>query len=216
MKLSYPTLYIFNNVLFPDTVISLSIKDDTSKNLLFDSYNEDGPIIFYYPGEKARPIATLGKVLSIEENGAELSVLIMGIKRVRLIKQEQKKPLSFYQAELYDDFHELVTPFHSQVTRLKNILSHWALTHIDDSKEVHLFLKQNNTPERIIHSLCVYFLKDLELKELFLESRSLCDKINLMNSLLKGNEPIGEDEFVSYGIKIFAELAGPPLTSKAS
>ena len=207
MKHSFPTLYLFNNVFFPHTVIPLTVSDGVSKAVLLECFEQDQHLAFYHPSLRAKKIGTVGKILFLEHNADQsMSVLVQGILRVQLVTQEQHIPYPVFQVDDYFDNSDNVIIMENSLERLHDVLSGWLQRHISSNKERERFMKEMNTPLRLINNLCMLVIKDVELKEIFLDSISLPDRIRMMDALLRGETPEGEDMGMSEAIKSFERL----------
>ena len=100
MKQSFPTLYLFNNVFFPQTVIPLTVSDGTSKQVLIECFEQNQQILFYHPSSRAKRIGTTGRILLLEYNDDKsMTVLVQGVSRVQLFTQEQHLPFPIFETE---------------------------------------------------------------------------------------------------------------------
>jgi Lon protease-like protein len=99
-----PTLYLFDNVFFPNTIVPLNIFDAPSKNLIMHCYEHNEPLALWFQGEHVKPIASMGKILSVEKkDDGNLKVLLQGIGRVNLEKIIQHIPYPIYRAKFFQD-----------------------------------------------------------------------------------------------------------------
>lgn len=207
MKQSYPTLYLFNNVFFPQTVIPLTVSDGISKEVLLECHEQNQALLFYHPSSRTKRVGTIGRVLLLEHNDDKsMTVLVQGISRAELLVQEQHIPFPVFQVEDYFDNDEVATVLDDSIERLHEILSSWLQRHITSTKERSRFLKEMNSPQRLVNNLCLLVIKDVELKEIFLSSVSLPDRIRLMDAVLRGKSPEIEDTEMSEAIKNFERL----------
>lgn len=207
MKQSFPTLYLFNNVFFPQTVIPLTVSDGISKEVLMECYEQNQRLLFYHPSLRPKRVGTVGRILLLEHNeDLSMTVLVQGISRVQLLTQEQHLPFPIFETEDYFDIEETATVLDDSIERLHQVLSSWLLRHITSTKERARFLKEMNSPHRLVNNLCLLVIKDVELKEIFLSSLSLPERIRLMDALLRGKSPETEDKEVSEAIKRFESL----------
>jgi Lon protease-like protein len=214
MKYSFPTLYLFNNVFFPQTVIPLTVNDGVSKDVLLECYEQGQHLAFYHPSNRTKKIGTIGKILLLEHNEDQsLTVLVQGIIRVQLLTQEQHLPFPIFQVEDYFDSEDKSAIPENAIERLHGVLENWLQRHITSVKERSRFLKEMNTPARLVNNLCLLVIKDVELKEILLESTSLPDRIRMMDALLRGQSPDIEDTNMSEAIKNF-ERAEPDAQLK--
>jgi Lon protease-like protein len=207
MKQSYPTLYLFNNVFFPQTVIPLTVSDGISKEVLIECHEQNLALLFYHPSSRTKRVGTIGRILLLEHNeDKSMTVLVQGVSRVELLTQEQHIPFPVFQVEDYYDNDEAGAILDDSVERLHEILSSWLQRHITSTKERSRFLKEMNSPHRLVNNLCLLVIKDVELKEIFLLSVSLPDRIRLMDAVLRGKSPEIEDTQMSEAIKNFERL----------
>lgn len=208
MKKSFPALFLFNNVFFPHTVLPLTVNDEVSKNLLLKSFKEDQELVFYHPGSRAKKIGTVGKILLLEYNqDSSMSVLVRGNKRVQLLQQEQHLPFPIFLVDDYFDRTELERAvLDDSLGRLYVVMDNWLKRHVPSVSEQQRLLKEMDTPLRLINGLSMLIIKDIELKEIFMENTSLPDRIRMMDALLRGRDPEIEDEFMSEAIKNFERL----------
>lgn len=210
MRHSFPTLYLFNNVFFPHTIIPLTVSDHVSKEVLLQCYEDSQNLAFYHPSLRVKKIGTVGKILMLEHNpDGSISVLIQGVIRVQLHTQEQHLPYPIFEVDDYFDLADKnAVILEDSVERLHTILDSWLNRHISSVKERDRFLKEMNTPSKLINNLCMLVLKDVELKEIFLDNTSVADRIRMMDALLRGKNPELEDLVMSEAIKDF-ERQGP-------
>lgn len=207
MKQSYPTLYLFNNVFFPQTVIPLTVSDGISKEVLLECYEQNQNLIFYHPTVRPKKIGTVGRIILLEHNADQgMTALVQGIMRVELLTQERHLPFPVFQAGDYFDNTEENIVLDDSIERLHVILENWLHRHISSSKERSRFLKEMSSPQRLVNNLCLLVIKDVELKDIFLANTSLSDRIRMMDALLRGKSPEIEDMIMSEAIKNFERL----------
>ena len=207
MKQSFPTLYLFNNVFFPHTVIPLTVSDGTSKEVLIKCHEQNQQVLFYHPSTRTKRIGTVGRILLLEHNDDKsMTILVQGISRAQLFIQEQHLPFPIFETESYFDNEEAAIFLDGPIERLHLVLSSWLQRHITSTKERSRFLKDMSTPYKLVNGLCLLVIKDLELKEIFLSSVSLPERIRLMDALLRGKSPEIEDTAMSEAIKNFESL----------
>lgn len=163
---------------------------------------------FYHPSLRSKKIGTIGKILMLEHNAdGSMSVLVQGVIRVQLLTQEQHLPYPIFQVEDYFDLTDKnAVILDDSVERLHSILDNWLQRHISSVKERDRFLKEMNSPARLVNNLCMLVIKDVELKEIFLENTSIPERVRLMDALLRGQSPEIEDIAMSEAIKNFERL----------
>jgi ATP-dependent Lon protease len=207
MKYSFPTLYLFNNIFFPQTVIPLTVSDPASKEILLKCFDENQHVALFHPSTRGKKIGTLGRVLIIEhQEDQSISALVQGVVRIKILNQEQHLPYPIYQVEDYFDHDDKSVVLDDSIERLHSILENWLNRHISSNKERERFMKDMSSPQKLINNLCLLVIKDVELKEVFLESTSLPDRIRMMDAVLRGQAPEVEDLGMSEAIKNFERL----------
>ncbi len=209
MKYSYPTLYLFNNVFFPQTVIPMTVSDGISKDVLLECYEQNQHLLFYHPNTRLKKVGTVGRIILLEHNAdGSTSVLVQGLSRAELLTQERHLPFPVFEAaDYHDGSEEENSILDDSIERLHSVLEGWLVRHISSTKERERFMKEMSSPHRLINNLCLLVIKDVELKDIFLSSVSLSDRIRLMSALLKGKEPEAEDVDMSEAIKNFERLS---------
>jgi Lon protease-like protein len=208
MRHSFPTLFLFNNVFFPQTVIPLTVCDGISKEVLLSCYEKNEQLAFYHPNIRSKKIGTIGRILLLEHNGdGSISVLVQGILRVQFFTQVQHLPYPIFQVDDYFDTQDrsAVVLDHC-IERLHTILEDWLQRHISSVKERDRFMKEMNSPARLINNICMLIIKDVELKEIFLDNTSVADRVRMMDALLKGQSPDIEDLATAAALKDFEHV----------
>lgn len=208
MKKPVPALYLFNNIFFPQTIIPLSVSDEVSKKMLFKCFDQNSELLLYYPHTRSKGVATLGKILMIDHNNdGSLSVIVQGIIRVKLLGLVQQEPYPQYTITDYSDIEEKnQTLIDSPLERLHLVLERWLTRHVHSKVERDRFMRDISSPAKLVNNLCMLVIKDIELKQIFLESTSLLDRVRMMNALLVGDTPESEDFEMCEAIKNFERL----------
>lgn len=208
MKKPVPTLYLFNNVFYPQTVIPLTVSDHISKQMLLNCFENNTSIALYHPHPRSKGVGTLGKILLIDYNtDGSLSVVVQGLVRIKLLTMEVQDPFPQYHIEDYRDIDEKSqTLSNSPLERLHLVLELWLNRHVHSKKERERFMKEISSPAKLINNLCMLLIKDIELKQIFLENTSLLDRVRMMNALLVGDTPETEDIEMCEAIKNFERL----------
>lgn len=208
MNYSFPLIYLHNNILFPETVIPLTISDNLSIDLITECSKQKMPLIFYYlpPSNTARhsKTATLGNVIHIEKKGDKYTVLVEGDVRVHLLIQIKSKPFPVYQVEAFhDQKNDNIIALNNLVERLQLIFHNWIERRPIGASEKETIIQNIKSTQSLINYLSLLVIKDIELKSIFLESILLSERIQMMNSLLKGDSPESEDPLIKDAIKRF-------------
>jgi Lon protease-like protein len=208
MKSSVPTLFLFNNVFYPQTVIPLTVNDHTSKQMLLNSYQNSSDIAFYHPHGRSKGVGTLGRIILVEHNSdGSLSVIVQGLIRIKLLDMDQEEPYPLYHTSHYYDVDEKKQKITDHaIERLHFVLESWIDRHIHSTREKERFMKDISSPTKLINNLCMFVLKDIELKKIFLESTSLTERVRMMDALLVGENPDTENSEIGEAIKNFERL----------
>lgn len=208
MKKPVPTLYLFNNVFYPQTIIPLTVNDNVSKEMLMKCFEDNLPIALYHPHARSKGVGTLGKIIIMDANpDGSLNVVVQGIVRIKLIAMLIQDPYPQYQIDDYSDIDEISqTLMDSPLERLHHVLENWLNRHVNSARERERFMKDMSSPVKLINNLCMFMIKDIELKLIFLESTSLLDRVRMMNALLVGEKPETEDIEMCEAIKNFERL----------
>ncbi|MBC7539082.1 MAG: LON peptidase substrate-binding domain-containing protein [Bacteriovorax sp.] len=208
MKKPVPTLYLFNNIFYPQTVIPLTVNDDVSKQMLLTSYQNSTDIALFHPHTRSRGVGTLGKIILVDHNSdGSLSVVVQGLVRIKLLNMDNDDPFPVYHiADYYDIDEKTQTLTDSPIERLHLVLESWLIRHVNSTRERERFMKDMSSPAKLINNLCMFVIKDIELKQIFLESTSLLDRVRMMNALLVGATPETEDIGMCEAIKSFERL----------
>ena len=200
-----PTLFLLNSIFYPKTVIPLTVNDDISKKMLLFCYKNNMDIALYHPQQKSLGIATLGKIILVDkETLGSQSVVVQGLRRVKLLTMECDSPIPKYFNEKYNDHDEQPHMFANFfVERLHQVLLNWINCHVHSAEERKRFIGSINSPDKLINNLCMLLIKDLGLKQIFLESQSLLERVRMMNALLVGETPENENTIICEAIKDF-------------
>lgn len=176
--------------------------------MLINCHENNIAIALYHPAEQAKGIATLGKILFIDHNTDQsLSVLVQGLTRIKLLAMKTQDPYPQYFIDDYSDLNEKSqTLNNSPIQRLHQVLEAWLNRHVHSNHERELFMKDMNSPAKLINHLSMLVIKDIELKQIFLESTSLVDRVRMMNALLSGEDPESENIEICEAIKKFERL----------
>lgn len=201
-----PTLYLFDNVFYPTTVIPLIINDAPSKKLIDHCFTKDLALALWFQGENSKPIATMGKILQIEErHDGSLKVLLKGLRRVYLDKVVQQIPFPIYGASAYNDFDREHFESKGRLEKFNTILNEWLYQHVPSEKDRNEFLKDLDTAQKLIDHVSLLIIQDVEIKQILLECNSLNERMQLLDTLIKS--PFEkEDPVATMAIKSFEKL----------
>lgn len=204
----FPTIYLFDNVFFPNTVIPLSLSDEPTINLIRECFTNGLHVCLYLSHPLSKGVGTLGRILSLEETrDGKVKAMIQGVRRTQMIELYQDSPFPVYATTEFND-RPSISRFDSD--RLESILKDWLRRHISDSQERAAFMKDMDTPEKLVDYVSLFLIRDVEIKQLLLECASLNERAKMLNSLLIGEHPEMEDALISHAIKDYEYLDRPP------
>lgn len=208
MKKPVPTLYLFNNIFYPQTIIPLTVTDRISKEVLIDCFEKNIHIALYHPHTRSKGVGTLAKIHLLDHNDdGSLNVVVQGLVRVKLVAMEIQEPFPQYLIDDYFDVAESSqTLLDAPIERLHSVLELWLNRHVNSARDREKFMKDISSPSKLINNLCMFMIRDIELKLIFLESTSLLDRVRMMNALLIGETPETEDIEMCEAIKNFERL----------
>ena len=217
-----PVLPIPGVVFFPNTALPLYIVDQNCIEMIRHAIeNGDGMIAVSLASnnqfhEKNPPsalqltpmtICTMGRVSILQEfSNGTLQVILEGIQRVKLDQLVQNIPYLVFETREIPDGQSTGESFDHTIERLREILDWWLVHTIPNSHERHNFSRQIQTVPQIVDYLAFFLVRDLEIKQLFLETTSLADRIYMLNSILIGSHPVRENNFVGKIFKRFEVL----------
>lgn len=211
-------LPIPNLVFFPGTSLPLyvvepvfirMIKECVEENMLVGISMAE-PLVYIFGHKRPTPknICGIGKPIILEElHDGTLRVLIKGFGKVRLGSVKQNLPYLIYQCEEYPDIKsEFGIVCDSKVERLKNLLDDWIVDSISDSVERKSFQEKINSVNEVMDYISMFLIQDHEMRQLLLENTSLNERIQMLDTLLKGPAPFFEDITATRAIKSFEIL----------
>lgn len=213
-----PVLYLSDNVFYPETIIPLILSDEPSKALVFEAYQNDKLIALFSNHNLSKGIATVGKILLIDDKKEEgkLCAVIVGLERIHLKKLIQHIPFPIFEFSQFQDNKETHVLKDGSLERLFSIFEKYICRHVKNVNERNIFMNEVNTPRKLVYNISLFMIKDMELKLMFLESTSLSDRINILDVLLAGEKPESEDKNMAETIKNFERLEANSLKNIAN
>lgn len=216
-KLSLAVLPIPNVVFYPHTALPVYVTEPVyvrmirecidSGQLLAVSLAE--PVDPMSPKTKYHPkdICGVGRPLLLEENSdGSIKILIRGITRARLGNVTQNLPYLIFEAEELNDVAESFTFNQEDVSRLSEILTRWLGRNIVDSVDRDTFLQSLSSVYHVVDYTCMFLIHNPEMRQMLLESQSLAERIQVLNSLLQGEDPWQEDPSVVQALKVYETI----------
>ncbi|TNF01333.1 MAG: hypothetical protein EP326_04560 [Deltaproteobacteria bacterium] len=203
-----PILPIPNVVFYPNTVLPVYIMEPSYIKMIeeaaaneqlvgislaepLDGFNQDKTR--YTP----RMICSVGIPVIVEpfEEGT-LKILMKGVKRVELMGIHQNLPYLIFEARDMPDSDNDAILNTGMVERLSTILDSWLMENVTNSVEREGFYQNLTTLKHIVDYLCMFLINDVSMRQILLEKRSLVERIHILNSLLRENNPYEEDFLV--------------------
>ncbi len=207
-----------NIILYPHTVLPLIINDEGYQRMLKDSIEQNFPIAVGLgdtillgdpsrPSPYLRPRETLGlglaNILETYEDGSQY-VIFQGIGKIRLEGIVHQEPYLLCHGEvIYDQEPSQVALLNNPIKRLESLLFTWLRHNVDDYDHLNSMLTTIKTANQIVDYICAFLVQDNDLKQILLESRSLSERIALLDALLPKNYHNRESPYVGELIKAY-------------
>ncbi|MBK22417.1 MAG: hypothetical protein CME70_00305 [Halobacteriovorax sp.] len=211
--LPIPDLVFFPGTSLPlyvvEPVFIRMIRECVDQNMLVGISMAE-PLVYIYGHRRPSPknICGIGKPIILEElYDGTLKVLIKGFGRVKLEQVQQNLPYLIYECEEYNDQPELNGFIaDDKIERLKGLLDSWILETITDSVEREHFQENISSMKQVVDYISMFLIQDHEMRQLLLENTSLNERIQMLDTLLKGPVPFLEDTTAVQAIKSFEIL----------
>jgi len=211
--LPIPDLVFFPGASLPlyivEPVFIRMIRECVDQNMLVGISMAE-PLVYIYGHRRPSPknICGIGKPIILEElYDGTLKVLIKGFGRVKLEQVQQNLPYLIYECEEYGDQPELNGFIaDDKIERLKGLLDSWILETITDSVEREHFQENISSMKQVVDYISMFLIQDHEMRQLLLENTSLNERIQMLDTLLKGPLPFLEDTTAVQAIKNFEIL----------
>ena len=215
-----PVIPIPNLVLFPNTAVPVLVTEPIYIELIEKCIHLNGPVVVslsrpvtnVFGKLKFTPsdICTQGIPIIIERPEVGIiKIIIKGEKRVKLIRLEQNLPYLKFQVEDYKDQKQNPVPLgrgiqgSRRAEHLKKVLFNWVERNIEDGLEKENFLSELKDVQAIVDNICMFIIKDIEMRQIFLESQGLIDRIYLLNTLLEKEDANKENSYLLEIVKDF-------------
>jgi len=217
MTMKVNVLPIPNVVFFPHASLPIFVVDEVYVRMIKDCI-EKGELLVVTMAEHHgvyksfdeyghKKIGSAGKPIVLEElPDGTLKVLIKGVCRVSLKTVVQNLPYLVCEADELHDSIESEQMLGSQVERLKDILNSWLCENIPDSVEREIFSQSLISIYHIIDYVCMFLIRDRDIRQLLLENTSLYERIQMLNTLLQEPHPYLENQSVVSAIKSYEIL----------
>lgn len=195
---------LVNVTLFPKTTKPLNVFESKYLEMIRDSVAKGTPVALGFiedamavvpvsAGELVpyvRPIAGFGSAQIVEErSNGTLLAFIQGQGKCRLgpVKATSSSYL-VCEAEVLDEDVSVDPMLAREIQALNKILIRWITTHIPDSSQREIFVRNLSGPEEIIGAFASYLVRDYDLQQMVLEFDSVSEKIRFLHRLAESNE----------------------------
>ena len=220
--LHLPILTIQDVVFFPHTVIPLTLDNPMAIRIVKDCIELGSPIALpfveglgIFGQSPPKRICGMGIPIILEEGPTFLKILVSGIGKVKLGRVLQDIPYPIYEGEVLYDMDELDDPDGEEenTERLSSILTSWIGQSVEDKEERESFCQNIISVNQVIDYLCMFLIKDTDIKQHILENNSVCSRLQMLNLLFKSHDPYNPDPLTLGIIKDYQSIE---LTAKAS
>lgn len=218
-KLHLPILPLQDTVFFPHTVLPLTLENPVAVKIVSDCLEFGSPLALplvegYGIFGQAPPkrVCGIGVPIILEEGPNYLKVLISGIGKVKLGEPIQDLPYPIYEAEiLYDKEENELLDFEETSDRLTDMLKGWIRENVLDPTERDSFLANLNSFNQVVDYICMFLIRDIDIRQHMLEVPSFEARLKLLNLLFQSNDPNITD---SKTIGVIKDYQSIELTAK--
>ena len=218
-KITLPVIGLPNVVFFSETVLPMTIQDKTCIQIVRDAIQNGSMIalskskdsdndLSYRPSARPSLVCTAGIPHIVEDNVEEnyIRIVLKGESRVYLKNCLQELPYPIFQADYYP-IQSAETVFDgNEINYLRELMTSWLETFIQDSQEREQFLRHLNSIHRLVNNVSMLLVKDPNVKQILLENNSLPERIKLLNKLFKLQKNFQENQIVANAMKSFDGL----------
>ncbi len=196
-KLHLPILPLQDLVFFPHTVIPITLENVAAIRIIKDCLEFNTPVALplidsysVFDTGSPRRICTIGVPIVLEETNSYLRILITGIGKVKLHNPVQEIPYAVYEAEvLYDADENKASDFDEESERLTSMLREWIIENVPDEIERASFLSNLQTINQTLDYICMFLIKDIDVKQHILETVSFKARMKLIKMLFSQYDP---------------------------
>lgn len=195
---------LVNVTLFPRTTKPLNVFEPRYLAMVREAIATKTPIAIGFiedptkvgpvkPGERVpfvREIAGFGYPQIVEErvNGT-LLIFLQGEGKLRLGNVIDKgTPYIVCEGEILEETTSVQTAEQASLNALYRTLSRWIQTHIPDSNQRDIFMRNVTRPEEVVGSFASYLVRDYDLQQIVLEYDDINEKIRFLQRLMESNE----------------------------
>ncbi|MFS4460110.1 LON peptidase substrate-binding domain-containing protein [Bdellovibrio sp. HCB2-146] len=195
---------LVNVTLFPRTTKPLNVFEPRYLAMVREAIATKTPIAIGFiedptkvgpvkPGDKVpfvREIAGFGYPQIVEErvNGT-LLIFLQGEGKLRLGNVIDKgTPYIVCEGEILEEKTAVQTAEQASLNALYRTLSRWIQTHIPDTNQREIFMRNVTRPEEVVGSFASYLVRDYDLQQIVLEYDDINEKIRFLQRLMESNE----------------------------
>lgn len=195
---------LVNVTLFPRTTKPLNVFEPRYLSMIKEAAATKTPIALGYIEDPAkvapvragetvpfvREIAGYGYAQIIEErlNGT-LLVFLQGQGKLRLGKVlDRGTPYIICESSIIPEKTIVEPSQRSKLVSLEKILIRWVHTHISDSHQQDIFMRNLVHPEEVVGAFASYLVRDYDLQHLVLEYNDINEKVQFLHRLMESNE----------------------------
>lgn len=189
-----PVIQVPGTAFFPSTVLPLYINHPNLVSMIKELAGKEKPQLIGIQMEESVNFGQNGTIcgagvpiiLEELENG-HLKIALHGASRVQLMHMTQHIPYPVYQAIELIDINEQSSFLNEEIHQLKELLMKWLHANVRNSGERQIFIETLKSIQHYMDYLCMFLIKDLEVKQNLLATRSLTERINILQLILRQN-----------------------------
>jgi ATP-dependent Lon protease len=212
-KLKIPILPVQNLVFFPRTSVPLTIENPVAIQIIKDCIEFDCPVglalvesFGTFVSEIPRNVCGIGVPIMLEETDNQIKIVINGLNRVRVGKIIQNYPYNVYDVETFEDKEEKIDQDDLNLFRLKKVFEKWLDQSLLRQSERKQLMDSLEPPAHLIDYICMFLVRDVDIRQILLESHSLTDRIQTLSLIFRDENPFLEDFNMLQVIKEFDHL----------
>ncbi len=136
-----------------------------------------------------------------------IKILIKGTGRAKIKNIVQNIPFPIFEAVDYPD-QKTDAKFTNELgmKRLQSMFRRWIEVGILDSVEREMFAQSIDSIHQVVDYLSMLVIKDIEVKQILLETTSIEERVHSLNMLLVGSLPHKENDHRAKILKQFENL----------
>ncbi len=212
-NLKIPILPVQNLVFFPRTSVPLTIENPVAIQIIKDCIEFDCPVglalvesFGTFVSDIPRNVCGIGIPILLEEKDNQIKIIINGLNRVKVGKIIQNYPYNVYDVETFEDKKEDIEQNDLNLFKLKKVFEKWLDQSLLRPSERKQLMESLEPPAHLIDYICMFLVRDVEIRQILLESYSLTDRIQTLSLIFRDENPFLEDFNILQVIKEFDHL----------